>query len=160
MDLSHRIRQDEAPSGLETGGGAFASGDDDDGGVDRRASGDGYAGLSEPSLISAGGSWAKSKQYQELPTLHSSLVHECPGDLCTLCAEGLQSNGREPLPARIQTIMAQYPRKRLRVLHAEVERELLWGGIGRVSQAFYHLAEDGTFEDLQLLLPETKSGTG
>ena len=79
------------------------------------------------------------------PPLHSSLVHECPGDLCTQCAEGLQSNGREPLPARIRTIMAQYPRKRLRVLHAEVERELLWGGIGRVSQAFYHLAEDGTF---------------
>ena len=52
MDLSHRIRQDEALSGLETGGGAFAEEDDDDGGVDRRASGDGYAGLSEPSLVS------------------------------------------------------------------------------------------------------------
>lgn len=73
------------------------------------------------------------------------LYNECPSDLCTQCAEGLQSKGREPLPARIRTIMAQYPRKRLRVLHAEVERELLWGGIGRVSQAFYHLAEDGTF---------------
>ena len=52
MDLFLRIRQDEAPSGLETGGGAFAGGDDDDGGVDRRASGDGHARLSEPSLIS------------------------------------------------------------------------------------------------------------
>ena len=51
MDLFLRIRQDEAPSGLETGGGALAGGDDDDGGVDRRASGDGYAGLSEPSLV-------------------------------------------------------------------------------------------------------------
>jgi len=46
VDLFNRIRQDEAPSGLETGGGAFASGDDDDGGVDRRTFGDGYAGLS------------------------------------------------------------------------------------------------------------------
>ena len=52
MDLFLRIRQDEAPSGLETGGGALAGGDDDDGGVDRRASGDGYARLSEPSPVS------------------------------------------------------------------------------------------------------------
>ena len=34
-------------------GGALAGGDDDDGGVDRRASGDGHARLSEPSLVSA-----------------------------------------------------------------------------------------------------------
>ena len=33
-------------------GGALAGGDDDDGGVDRRTSGDGYAGLSEPFLVS------------------------------------------------------------------------------------------------------------
>jgi hypothetical protein len=33
-------------------GGALAGGDDDDGGVDLRASGDGYARLSEPSLVS------------------------------------------------------------------------------------------------------------
>ena len=33
-------------------GGALAGGDDDDGGVDRRASGDGHAGISEPSLVS------------------------------------------------------------------------------------------------------------
>ena len=33
-------------------GGALASGDDDDGGVDRRASDDGHARLSEPSLVS------------------------------------------------------------------------------------------------------------
>ena len=51
MDLFNRIRQAKAPSGLETGRGALAGGDDDDGGVDRRASGDGYAGLSEPSLV-------------------------------------------------------------------------------------------------------------
>ncbi len=51
MDLFLRIRQDEAPSGLEIGGGALA-GRDDDGGVDRRASGDGHARLSEPSLVS------------------------------------------------------------------------------------------------------------
>ncbi len=31
---------------------ALAGGDDDDGGVDRRASGDGHARLSEPSLVS------------------------------------------------------------------------------------------------------------
>jgi hypothetical protein len=52
VNLFLRIRQDEAPSRLETGGGAFASGDDDDGGVDRRPSGDGHARLSEPSLVS------------------------------------------------------------------------------------------------------------
>jgi len=51
VDLFNRIRQAKAPSGLETGRGALAGGDDDDGGVDRRASGDGYAGLSEPSLV-------------------------------------------------------------------------------------------------------------
>ena len=33
-------------------GGALAGGDDDDVGVDRRASGDGHARLSEPSLVS------------------------------------------------------------------------------------------------------------
>ena len=33
-------------------GGALAGGDDDDGGVDRRTSGDGHARLSEPSLVS------------------------------------------------------------------------------------------------------------
>jgi len=33
-------------------GGALARGDDNDSGVDRRASGDGHAGLSEPSLVS------------------------------------------------------------------------------------------------------------
>ncbi len=33
-------------------GGALAGGNDDDGGVDRRASGDGHARLSEPSLVS------------------------------------------------------------------------------------------------------------
>jgi hypothetical protein len=33
-------------------GGALAGGDDDDGGVDRRATGDGHARLSEPSLVS------------------------------------------------------------------------------------------------------------
>jgi len=32
--------------------GALAGGDDDDGGVDRRMSGDGHARLSEPSLVS------------------------------------------------------------------------------------------------------------
>jgi hypothetical protein len=39
----------------QMGGGALrrgARGDGDDGGVDRRASGDGHAGLSEPSLVS------------------------------------------------------------------------------------------------------------
>ena len=51
MDLSHRIRQAEAPSGLETGSGALAGGDDDDGGGDRRTSGDGHARLFEPSLV-------------------------------------------------------------------------------------------------------------
>ena len=34
-------------------GGALAGGDDDDGGVDRRASGNGHARLSEPSLVPA-----------------------------------------------------------------------------------------------------------
>ena len=40
--------------GFSEGGfsGALAGGDDDDGGVDRRASGDGHARLSEPSLVS------------------------------------------------------------------------------------------------------------
>ncbi len=33
-------------------GGALASGDDDDGGVNRQTPGDGHAGLSEPSLVS------------------------------------------------------------------------------------------------------------
>jgi uncharacterized membrane protein len=33
-------------------GGALAGGDDDDAGVGRRTSGDGHAGLSEPSLVS------------------------------------------------------------------------------------------------------------
>ena len=33
-------------------GGALAVGDDDDGGVDRRASDDGHARLSEPALVS------------------------------------------------------------------------------------------------------------
>ena len=33
-------------------GGALAGGNDDDGGVDRRASGDGHARLPEPSLVS------------------------------------------------------------------------------------------------------------
>ena len=42
------------PKGVSEGGfgGALAGGDDDDGGVDRRASGDGYARLSEPFLVS------------------------------------------------------------------------------------------------------------
>ncbi len=40
--------------GFSEGGfsGGLAGGDDDDGGVDRRASGDGHARLSEPSLVS------------------------------------------------------------------------------------------------------------
>ena len=54
--------------GFSEGGfsGALAGGDDDDGGVGRRASGDGSARLSEPSLVITGGIWAGSKQYQEL----------------------------------------------------------------------------------------------
>jgi len=49
--------------------GPLAGGDDEDGGVDRRTSGDGHARLSEPSLYIAGESWAESNQYQELTPL-------------------------------------------------------------------------------------------
>ena len=48
---------------------ADGGGDDDEGGVNRRASGDGHARLSEPSLYIAGESWAESNQYQELTPL-------------------------------------------------------------------------------------------
>ena len=46
--------QNSAQGGFSEGGfgGALAGGDDDDGGVDSRASGDGHARLSEPSLVS------------------------------------------------------------------------------------------------------------
>ena len=46
--------QNSAEGGFSEGGfgGALAGGNDDDGGVDRRTSGDGHAGLSEPSLVS------------------------------------------------------------------------------------------------------------
>ena len=46
--------QDSAQGGSSEGsfGGALTGRDDDDGGVDRRASGDGHARLSEPSLVS------------------------------------------------------------------------------------------------------------
>ena len=42
------------PKGVSEGGfgGALTGGDGDDGGVDRQASGDGHARLSEPSLVS------------------------------------------------------------------------------------------------------------
>ena len=42
------------PKGVSEGGfgGALAGGNDDDGGVDRRTSGDGHARLSKPSLVS------------------------------------------------------------------------------------------------------------
>ena len=42
------------PKGVSEGGfgGSLAGGDGDDGGVDRQASGDGHARLSEPSLVS------------------------------------------------------------------------------------------------------------
>ena len=46
--------QNSAQGGFSEGGfgGALAGGDDDDRGMDRRASGDGHARLSEPSLVS------------------------------------------------------------------------------------------------------------
>ena len=46
--------QNSAQGGFSEGGfgGALAGGDDDDGGVDRRTSGDGHARLSELSLVS------------------------------------------------------------------------------------------------------------
>jgi hypothetical protein len=53
--------------------GPLAGGDDEDGGVDRRTSGDGRARLSEPSLYIAGESWAESNQYQELTPLLTPL---------------------------------------------------------------------------------------
>ena len=53
LGLRSRINR-TLPRGFSEGGfgGALACGDDDDGGVDRRASGDGHARLSEPSLVS------------------------------------------------------------------------------------------------------------
>ena len=51
-------------------GGALAGGNDDDGGVDCRASGDGHAVISTISCI-AGGSWAGNRQSQELTPLHN-----------------------------------------------------------------------------------------
>ena len=82
MDLFLRIRQDEAPSGLETGGGAFAGGDDDDGGVDRRRSGDRHARLSEPSLV-----WYRRRTLSEelfndnysSPPPVTRIVRQCEG---------------------------------------------------------------------------------
>ena len=47
-----RVRSDKGGFSEGGFGGALASGDDDDGGVDRRAPGDGHARLSEPSLVS------------------------------------------------------------------------------------------------------------
>jgi len=51
-DLKTRSKWGFSESGFS---GALAGGDDDDGGVDRRASGDGHARLSEPSLVSPEG---------------------------------------------------------------------------------------------------------
>ena len=51
-DLKTRLKVGLSGGGF---GGALAAGDDDDGGVDRRASGDGHARLSEPSLVSPEG---------------------------------------------------------------------------------------------------------
>ncbi len=51
-DLKTRLKVGLSGGGF---GGALASGDDDGGGVDRRASGDGHARLSEPSLVSPEG---------------------------------------------------------------------------------------------------------
>ena len=50
--VESRVRSDRGRSNDGGFGGALAGGDDDDGGVDRRASGDGHARLSEPSLVS------------------------------------------------------------------------------------------------------------
>jgi hypothetical protein len=48
-----RLRPLESGASETDGGGcALAGGDDDDDGVDRRASGDGHARFSEPSLVS------------------------------------------------------------------------------------------------------------
>ena len=60
-DLKTRLKVGLSGGGF---GGALASGNDDDGGVDRRTSGDGHARLPEPSLVSpeeAGRGWTISR---------------------------------------------------------------------------------------------------
>ncbi len=50
--VESRVRSDQGRSSEGGFGGALAGGDDNDGGVDRRAPGDRHARLPEPSLVS------------------------------------------------------------------------------------------------------------